>query len=377
MASIPKNLNITKLIYLAQGWAPGAELFQDSLVFGDAINCASRVDLFETNDCLSFKWNYPNYVSSMPPWQFWWIVYLILFFLSYVYVIIQIYGLLKKMKHNVLGMVLIISPPFLYAIERGSLDIQVAAALFYLYKFNYKRLHLATDRTSQKSIFASSKVTLISCLIFTYLSIIKFYPIIFFVLAIFAVKKFSRVLVVVFFALNIVLSWLWLDAPKFLLINNPYNDFLPIGALNYFRFVIEKPIILVLLVAGLFIIKKKGYKLSILQTNSFNFFTYLPLLIFMSFWLIAGSASYRTIFLLVFLVLYRHERTMIKGTDNSTIKHNSSQDSEITFFIICILFTTGMPIICNTLILFLFMKLTFPLILLFRARVKSNLFSKL
>ena len=87
-------------------------------------------------------------------------------------------------------------------------------------------------------------------------------------------------------------------------------------------------------------------------------------MIFMSFWVLAGSASYRPVLLLVFLVLFWHEKNTLRSAGSYKQEHASLLDSEITFLVLGILFTIGLPIICNTLILLLFFKLILPLLTL-------------
>jgi len=365
---LPNSLDITKLFYLIQGWGPGEKLFQDSTVFQEAINCPAHVDIFESNDCLTFRWNYPNYISSLPSWQFWWLVYLALFLLSYIYLVTQSFKLLEKSKSNTLSAVLLTCPPMLYAIERGSLDIQVAAALIFLYNLDRKEKFSKVQLSKLHRKTESVKVVLIASGVFTYLTIIKFYPIVFFVTALFAFKKKQRLIVLTVFIFNIALSLFWLDAPKFILINDPYNHDLPVGVLNYLRFITSNPIVLIPLIGIYLFLLGRNYKFTLNPTSTERFFTYLPLMLFLSFWLVAGSASYRAIFLVVFLLLYWHEKTIELVSENQLLNSNRSQDLQVTVLTIAILFTTGLPIINNTLILLLLLKMSKPIMSLLGIR---------
>jgi hypothetical protein len=266
--------------------------------------------------------------------------------------LVRVYKILIEIGASNFSLIILISPPVLYSLERGSLDIQVLAVLLFLHnKVKSKKYSLSIENPFKK--INNVKVDLISGLLFTYLTIIKFYPIVFFFLAILFFKGIHRIIYILFFATNIIIAIYWLDAQIFLFINNPYNQYLPVGILNYIRYLIGNPLATLLIILILVIIIKNKLKYANFFKSKFDFYTLLPFMIFSIFWLIAGSASYRIIFLDVCLLLFLQSNLQSENTRDENRLLYSSGITNILLLIYAISLSTGFPIINNTFILLL------------------------
>lgn len=327
-----------KFVSFFYNWYPAQERWLDAQILFHSVSCSKQYNLFESNPCFSFLWNYPTFYKLVPPALDNFVVFISLALIPIG--IFAIYFILVPRKITVFVLLFWISPPVLFLIERANFEglvvlcLIIAERAFFIFQrsSNIKRL----------VFFGGFSLSL------TFAISIKFYPIVIFLYFYFASKKTEeRLLVFILLVVNIVLSVVVFDLASFIG-NAPSPDGKALGLKVLFRNIFENPIefflLLALLSSYVYLTRKEwkmhnGLNLPLYKLDTFG----LSLVfLFLCAWCVGGNTQYRLILLAPFILSLPFQDKLFKV---------------LTTVFLGICYSTTWPLLSNLLCIVLFLSI--------------------
>lgn len=329
---------VHKFVSYFYNWFPAQERWLDTKILYDSVSCSKQYNLFESNPCFTFLWNYPTFYTLIPQELNHFIFFISLAILPIT--IFFVYFVLNQRRTNTLVLLFWISPPVLFLIERANFEGLIVLSLIIAERAFFR---FQNTKNSWKFVFLA-----IFSLLITLATTIKFYPIAILLYFFFVAKKSSeKFFVVSLFLLNLILSVTVLNFLSFVG-NAPSPDGKALGLKVFLRNIAESPLEFALLTTVIILsayFPKRNLKNLNTYINSFYCRDTLGLslvVLFLCTWVVGGNTQYRLILLAPFFLCTGFQ----KGFSN---------EAPLIFLMIC--YTTTWPLLSNLLCLVLFIPI--------------------